>query len=56
MTAPTRRRPPLTARVIRDDTEALRTAAALAEEFRPGASGAGTDRDLPSEKVTVRVE
>ncbi|SBU88110.1 sulfur acquisition oxidoreductase, SfnB family [Streptomyces sp. Ncost-T6T-1] len=47
MTAPTRRRPPLTARVIRDDAEALRTAAELAEEFRPGASGRDARRELP---------
>lgn len=47
MTAPTRRRPPLTARVIRDDAEALRTAAELAEEFRPGACGRDARRELP---------
>lgn len=46
MTAPTRR-PPITARVIRDDAEALRTAAGLAGEFRPGASGRDARRELP---------
>lgn len=46
MTAPTRR-PPITARVIRDDAEALRTAAGLAGEFRAGASGRDARRELP---------
>ncbi|NEE40933.1 SfnB family sulfur acquisition oxidoreductase, partial [Streptomyces sp. SID7982] len=33
--------------MIRDDAEALRTAAELAEEFRPGASGRDARRELP---------
>ncbi|MFE7479636.1 SfnB family sulfur acquisition oxidoreductase [Streptomyces sp. NPDC057552] len=33
--------------MIRDDAEALRTAAGLAEEFRPGASGRDARRELP---------
>ncbi|MET4925661.1 SfnB family sulfur acquisition oxidoreductase [Streptomyces sp. PSRA5] len=35
------------AHVIADDAEALRTAAALADEFRPGAAGRDASRTLP---------
>ena len=41
----------MSAHVIADDTEALAVAAALAEEFRAGASGRDTERRLPHEEL-----
>ena len=41
----------MSAHVIADDTEALAVAAALAEEFRAGASARDTERRLPHEEV-----
>ncbi|MFJ9904658.1 SfnB family sulfur acquisition oxidoreductase [Streptomyces sp. NPDC101152] len=41
----------MSAHVITDDTEALAVAAALAEEFRAGASARDTERRLPREEL-----
>ncbi|MCX4767487.1 SfnB family sulfur acquisition oxidoreductase [Streptomyces sp. NBC_01275] len=42
---------PFTAHVIADDAEALAVAAALADEFRPGASARDAERRLPREEL-----